>query len=66
MYPVPDLGDESWKQSSQERVWCLQVIGVVDRNSIKLQSKLGGFMSVKTILYKGLQSAWGVDDPVHT
>eukprot|EP00983_Pelagomonas_calceolata_P100440 1158567-Pelagomonas_calceolata.AAC.2 len=33
---------------------------------MKLQSKPGGLMSVKTKLLKGLQSVRGVDDPAHT
>eukprot|EP00983_Pelagomonas_calceolata_P111498 1159788-Pelagomonas_calceolata.AAC.1 len=36
------------------------------RMSMKLQSKVGGCMSVKTKLLKGLESVRGVDDPTHT
>jgi len=42
-------------------------IGVLDKICMKLQSKLGGFMrTVKTKLFKELQSVRGVDDPTHT
>eukprot|EP00983_Pelagomonas_calceolata_P060938 1146596-Pelagomonas_calceolata.AAC.5 len=33
---------------------------------MKLNSKLGGCMSLKTKLFKGLQSVRGEDDPSHT
>eukprot|EP00983_Pelagomonas_calceolata_P003348 109114-Pelagomonas_calceolata.AAC.1 len=41
-------------------------ISVLNRMGMKLQSKPGGCMSVKTKLFKRLQSVWGVDDPSHT
>eukprot|EP00983_Pelagomonas_calceolata_P055572 1144209-Pelagomonas_calceolata.AAC.3 len=50
--PLPDVGNKSWKKSSQERVWCLQ-------------SKLRGCMSVKAKLVEGLQSVRGVYDLAH-
>eukprot|EP00983_Pelagomonas_calceolata_P119831 1160642-Pelagomonas_calceolata.AAC.11 len=41
-------------------------ISVLDRMSMKLESKFDGCMSVKTKLFKRLQSVRGVDDPAHT
>eukprot|EP00983_Pelagomonas_calceolata_P062412 1147305-Pelagomonas_calceolata.AAC.1 len=41
-------------------------ISVLDGMGMKLQSKPGGCMSVKTKLFKRLQSVGGVDDPSHT
>eukprot|EP00983_Pelagomonas_calceolata_P050221 1141858-Pelagomonas_calceolata.AAC.2 len=41
-------------------------MSVLDRMSMKLQSKPGGCMSVKTKLFKRLQSVWSVDHPTHT
>eukprot|EP00983_Pelagomonas_calceolata_P065013 1148403-Pelagomonas_calceolata.AAC.3 len=41
-------------------------LSVLDGMGVKLQSKPGGCMSVKTKLLKRLQSVWGVDDPSHT
>eukprot|EP00983_Pelagomonas_calceolata_P011072 357053-Pelagomonas_calceolata.AAC.1 len=41
-------------------------IGVLDRTSTNLQSKLGGCMSVKTKLVKRLQSVGCIDDLAHT
>eukprot|EP00983_Pelagomonas_calceolata_P055666 1144254-Pelagomonas_calceolata.AAC.1 len=41
-------------------------ISVLDRMGMKLQSKPGGCMGVKTKLFKRLQSVRGVDDPAHT
>eukprot|EP00983_Pelagomonas_calceolata_P022023 691250-Pelagomonas_calceolata.AAC.1 len=38
-------------------------VSILDRMSMKLQSKPGGCMSMKTKLFKRLQSA---DDPSHT
>eukprot|EP00983_Pelagomonas_calceolata_P034733 1088124-Pelagomonas_calceolata.AAC.1 len=41
-------------------------ISVLDRMGMKLRSKPGGCMSVKTNLFKSLQSMMGVDDSTHT
>eukprot|EP00983_Pelagomonas_calceolata_P055312 1144105-Pelagomonas_calceolata.AAC.2 len=41
-------------------------IGVLDRMSMKLQSKLRGDLSVKTKPFEGLQSEGGVNDPSYT
>eukprot|EP00983_Pelagomonas_calceolata_P079792 1154869-Pelagomonas_calceolata.AAC.2 len=41
-------------------------IGVLDKTSVKLQSKLGDLVSVKTKLSKRLQNVGDVDDPAHT
>eukprot|EP00967_Tisochrysis_lutea_P101497 scaffold152357_cov22-Tisochrysis_lutea.AAC.1 len=38
---------------------------VLDRMSMKLQSKLGDFMCVKTKFSNGLQCARGIDDLAH-
>eukprot|EP00983_Pelagomonas_calceolata_P025364 795912-Pelagomonas_calceolata.AAC.1 len=40
-------------------------ISVLDRMSMKLQSKLGGYMNVKTKLFQRLQSVRGVDPRPH-
>eukprot|EP00983_Pelagomonas_calceolata_P129160 1161585-Pelagomonas_calceolata.AAC.1 len=41
-------------------------ISVLNRMSMKLQSKVDGCMSIKTKLFKRLLSVKGVDDPAHT
>eukprot|EP00983_Pelagomonas_calceolata_P071570 1151310-Pelagomonas_calceolata.AAC.3 len=41
-------------------------VSILDRMSVKLPSKLGGFVRVKTKLFKRFQCVWGVDDPTHT
>eukprot|EP00983_Pelagomonas_calceolata_P017917 562030-Pelagomonas_calceolata.AAC.1 len=41
-------------------------ISVLNGMGTKLQSKLGGCMSVKNKLFKRLQSVKGVDEPSHT
>eukprot|EP00983_Pelagomonas_calceolata_P128303 1161498-Pelagomonas_calceolata.AAC.4 len=41
-------------------------IGILERMGMKLQSKPGGCMSVKTKLFKRLQSVRGVGDASHT
>eukprot|EP00983_Pelagomonas_calceolata_P074139 1152432-Pelagomonas_calceolata.AAC.1 len=41
-------------------------ISLLDGIGMKLQSKLGGCMSVKAKLFKRLQSVKGVDEPSHT
>eukprot|EP00983_Pelagomonas_calceolata_P062100 1147139-Pelagomonas_calceolata.AAC.1 len=43
-----------------------EFISVLDRVSMKLQSKLDGCMGVKTKLFKRLLSVRGADDPTHT
>eukprot|EP00983_Pelagomonas_calceolata_P007055 229695-Pelagomonas_calceolata.AAC.1 len=40
-------------------------ISTLDRMGMKLHCKPGGCMSVKTKLFKNLQSVEGVDDPSH-
>jgi len=39
---------------------------VLNKMSMKVQSNLGDFVSVKAKLLEGLQSVRGVDDPAHT
>eukprot|EP00983_Pelagomonas_calceolata_P066010 1148826-Pelagomonas_calceolata.AAC.2 len=41
-------------------------VSILDRISMKLQSKLGGLVSVKPNLYKRLKSVGAVDDPADT
>eukprot|EP00983_Pelagomonas_calceolata_P024713 778593-Pelagomonas_calceolata.AAC.1 len=41
-------------------------VSILDGMGMKLQSKPGGCMSVKTKLCKRLQSVGDVDDPSHT
>eukprot|EP00983_Pelagomonas_calceolata_P117420 1160413-Pelagomonas_calceolata.AAC.6 len=43
-----------------------KLISIMDKVSMKLQSKLGGCLSVKTKPFNGLQSVSDVDDPAHT
>eukprot|EP00983_Pelagomonas_calceolata_P117183 1160390-Pelagomonas_calceolata.AAC.5 len=43
-----------------------KLVSVLDRMSMKLQSKLGGLVSVKTKLFKRLKSVGAVDDPART
>eukprot|EP00983_Pelagomonas_calceolata_P131992 1161829-Pelagomonas_calceolata.AAC.1 len=62
--PLPDLGDE--RSLLKSASGASKLISVLDKMRMKLQSKLGGCMSVKTKLFKGLQSVMGVDDPTHT
>eukprot|EP00983_Pelagomonas_calceolata_P121770 1160831-Pelagomonas_calceolata.AAC.3 len=40
-------------------------ITVLDRMCMKLESRRGGFMGVKTMLFKGLQIVRGLYDPAH-
>eukprot|EP00983_Pelagomonas_calceolata_P062652 1147377-Pelagomonas_calceolata.AAC.1 len=42
------------------------IVSVLKRLSMKLQSKLGALVSVKTKLFKRLKSVGAVDDPAHT
>eukprot|EP00983_Pelagomonas_calceolata_P006196 205424-Pelagomonas_calceolata.AAC.3 len=49
-----------------------KLISVLDKMKMKLQNKLGGFLSVsstllvlKTKLFKGLQIVRGINDPAH-
>eukprot|EP00983_Pelagomonas_calceolata_P046734 1140320-Pelagomonas_calceolata.AAC.9 len=43
-----------------------EIIRVLDRMSMKLQSKVDGCMTTKTKLFKRLSSVKGVDDPAHS
>eukprot|EP00983_Pelagomonas_calceolata_P077851 1154043-Pelagomonas_calceolata.AAC.6 len=66
----PILSSRVAKVFSRARL-VLTFTGVLDRMSIKLQSKLGDLMSVKAKLLrgfkvKGLQSVRDIDDPAHT
>ena len=41
-------------------------VSILDRMSMKLEGKLGGFGGLKTKLLQGFQSVRGVDGPAHT
>eukprot|EP00967_Tisochrysis_lutea_P041553 scaffold49922_cov19-Tisochrysis_lutea.AAC.2 len=41
-------------------------ISAVEKTNMKHQSKLGGYMDVKTKVFKWLRSVWRVDDPIYT
>eukprot|EP00983_Pelagomonas_calceolata_P037470 1136339-Pelagomonas_calceolata.AAC.2 len=43
-----------------------EFLSVLNGMGMKLESKPGGCLSVKTKLFKRLQSVGGVDDPAHT
>eukprot|EP00983_Pelagomonas_calceolata_P058860 1145664-Pelagomonas_calceolata.AAC.1 len=60
--PVPRFERSLLKSAAGAR----KFISVLDRMDVKIQSKPGGCISVKTNLFKRLQSVGGADDPSHT
>eukprot|EP00983_Pelagomonas_calceolata_P047055 1140444-Pelagomonas_calceolata.AAC.1 len=63
---MPDLGDECERSLLKSASGANEFISILERMSMKLQSKLDGCMGINTKLFKRLQSVRGIDAPAHT
>eukprot|EP00983_Pelagomonas_calceolata_P070596 1150850-Pelagomonas_calceolata.AAC.1 len=64
--PCLDLVMRSGKILAESESDAGKSTGILEKMSMELQSKLGGFVSVNFKILKGLKSVRGADDLAHT